>query len=122
MRTMGETWWLAQMAYFRVMLREVSSFFIAAYLIFFMILLYTVSKGEASYDAYMEFLGSTGMTLFHFTALGFALIHTISWFNLTPKAMVIWRGEEKLHPAMIAGPNYVIWAAVTAFLLWYVMG
>ena len=120
MRTMGETWWLGRLVYFRVMLREVSSFFIAAYLVFFMILLYTVSKGEAAYNAYMEFLGSTGMTVFHFTALGFALIHTISWFNLTPKAMVVWRGEDKLPPVAMIVPNYVAWLGLSAGILWLV--
>lgn len=120
-RNLGSDWWLTRGAYFRVMLRELSSVFIGAYLVFFLILLYKVGEGPAAYVAYREFLWSPGMRIFHLFVLAFSLLHTISWFNLTPKAMVIRRGEDKLPDVMVAGPNYVIWATVTAFLLWIVL-
>lgn len=121
-RTMGSTWWLARGAYFRIMLRELTAVFIGAYLVFFLFLLYRIPQGADPYYAYMDFLGSPGMIVFHIVALASALMHTITWFNLTPQALVIRLGEEKLPPAMIAGPNYVVWAAVTAFVLWVVLG
>ena len=120
-RTMGELWWVSQLAYLRIMLRELSAFLIAAYLVIFLILLHKLGRGEAAYISFRAFLWSPGMIVFHFVALAFALIHTITWFNLTPKAMVIWRGEERVHPALIAGPNYFVWAGVTAFILWFVL-
>ena len=120
-RTMGPMWFLARGAYFRIMLREFTSVFIAIYLVFFLILLHKVSAGPLAYHAYLEFLWSPGMTIFHIVALAFALMHTITWFNLTPQAMVIRRGEDKLPPVAIAGPNYVVWVAVSLFILWIVL-
>ena len=120
-RTMGSNWWLSRGAYFLIMLRELSSVFIATYLVFFLILLYKVTQGPEAFADYMNFFWSPVMILFHVFALAFALLHTVTWFNLTPKALVIRRGEERLPPALIAGPNYVVWVVVTAFILWLVL-
>ncbi|MBI4484185.1 MAG: fumarate reductase subunit C [Acidobacteria bacterium] len=120
-RTMGSKWWLWRGAYFLIMLRELSSVFIAAYLVFLLVLLHKVREGPAAYDAYLDFLWSPTMIVFHIVALAFATMHTITWFNLTPKAVVVRRGEERLHPALIAGPNYIAWVTVTALILWIVL-
>ena len=47
-------------------------------------------------------------------AFCFAVYHSITWFNLTPKAMVFWNGEEKVSPALIAGANYFAWLVISA--------
>jgi len=119
-RTMGTLWWTKRGAYFVVMLRELSSFFIGFYLLMLICLLYKVSEGPEAYDSFVKFLGTPGMIGFHVVALAFALLHTITWFNLTPKAMVVWIGEEKLSPFAIVAPNYLAWVGVTGLILWAV--
>ena len=120
-RTMGSTWWLVRGAYTRIMLRELTSVFIAAYLILVLILFHKVAQGAAVYLAYREFLWSPAMVIFHLVALAFALMHTISFFDLFPKVMRVFRGEERLHPALVAAPMYVAWAIVTAVILLIVL-
>ena len=56
--------------------------------------------------------------LLHLLALGMAIYHSVTWFNLTPKAMVVWMGEEKLSPIIIAGSNYLVWIIVSFAILW----
>ncbi len=46
------------------------------------------------------------------------LYHSITWFNLTPKVFVLWRGEERVSPILIAGANYVAWIIASAAVLW----
>jgi hypothetical protein len=37
--------------------------------------------------------------------------------------MAIWRGEERVHPALIAGPGFVgLVAVVATFVLFYLLG
>ncbi|MCH8273944.1 MAG: fumarate reductase subunit C [Armatimonadetes bacterium] len=120
-RNMGSTWWLSRGAYFLIMLRELSAVFIAAYLVFFLICLYKVGQGPEAYGAYLRFLWSPGMILFHLVALAFALLHMVTWFNATPKAVRVWRGEERVPPALMIGPNYAVWAVITAFIIWVVL-
>ena len=46
-------------------------------------------------------------------SLFFVVFHTITWFNLTPRAMPV-RLKGKLLPGwMVAAPNYALWVVVT---------
>lgn len=112
-------WWLKRGAYFQFMMRELSSLFIFAYLILFLVFLHKLSKGRIEYDAYLDFLWSRPMIAFHLVTLGFALLHTFTWFNSTPKAMVLWRGEEKLPAAALVVPQYVIWLVGSGVVFWF---
>jgi len=114
-------WWTKRGAYFLFMMRELSSLFIGIYVVLFLILLYKVSKGHAAYYAYLNFLWSRPAMVFHLVALGFSLLHAFTWFNAAPKAMVVWRGEEKLPPAALIAPNYVAWLGITGVVLWMAM-
>ena len=49
---MPATWWLTKQSYFLFMLRELSSVFIAVFLVVYLCQIYQVSKGP---DAYMAF-------------------------------------------------------------------
>ena len=66
---------------------------------------------------------STARRLFQFAALALIialpmlLYHSITWINLTPKVMVVWRGEERVSPLLIAGVNYVAWAIISIVIL-----
>ena len=53
-------------------------------------------------------------------ALPMILYHSVTWINLTPKVMVLWRGEERVSPMLIAGVNYVAWVLVSILILWIV--
>lgn len=112
-------WWTQRGPYFLFMMRELSSLFIALYLALFLVLLYKLSQGHESYYRYLNFLWSRPAMVFHLVALGFALLHAFTWFNATPKALVVWRGEEKLPAAALVAPNYLAWLAVTAAVVWF---
>jgi fumarate reductase subunit C len=49
----------------------------------------------------------------HAVALIAVLYHLYTWFSLTPKIAVLWRGEEKVEPALVVGSQYVAWIAVS---------
>ena len=120
-RPMPATWWLQRGAYFFFMLRELSSVFVAVYLVMFLVMIHRLSQGPDAYGAFLQSLKSPLAILFHVVALAFALLHTITWFNLTPKALVIRIGEERLRPELIVIPNYVAWIVVSAIIGWFVV-
>ncbi|MDP6417278.1 MAG: fumarate reductase subunit C, partial [Gammaproteobacteria bacterium] len=70
------TWWLKKREYLLFMLRELTSVFIAAYLVLVLVLLHKISVGRVAYEAYVEFLANPGMITFHVIALVAALYHT----------------------------------------------
>ena len=121
-RPLPWTWWLEKRNYLLLMLREMTSVFIAAYLIVFLFQLAQLTQGAEAYAAFLERLASPGWILFHLLALVAALYHTITWFNLTPKVFVVRMGEERLAPVFIAAPNYVLWVVISAVITWIVLG
>ena len=121
-RPISAGWWLHRAPYLRFMLREFSSVFIAAYVVLFLVMIRRVSQGQAAFEAFWADLQSPLAILFHVVALAFALLHTISWFQLTPKAMAVWKGEERVPPAMLIIPNYVAWVVLSGVVAWIVLG
>jgi fumarate reductase subunit C len=121
LRSMPATWWLRRGPYVFFMLREITSVFIAAYLVLFLVMIYRLNQGQAAYESFLQDLESPLAILFHVVALAFALFHTFTWFNLTPKALVVRMGEERLPPAAIIAPNYLAWIVISAVIGWIVV-
>jgi len=120
-RPMPAGWWLKRPSYLLFMLRELSCVFVGGYAVIFLLMIRNLARGPAEYEAYMAMLRSPLAVLFHVVALAFALLHTITWFQATPKAMAVWRGEERLPPAMMIIPNYVGWVVASAVVAWVVL-
>ncbi len=53
-------------------------------------------------------------------AFAFLVLHTITWFSLTPQAMVLAVGGRRVPPAAIIGAQYVGLGIVSAFVYWLV--
>ena len=120
-RPMSPTWWLNKRNYLLFMLRELTSVFIAAFLVLYLVQLARLAQGAEAYTAFLQRLASPGWVIFHLLALVAALYHSITWFNLTPKVMVVRRGEELVPPVFIAGSNYVAWLVISAVIVWIVL-
>jgi fumarate reductase subunit C len=120
-RRVAPTWWLSQRTYFFFILRELTSVFIAAYLMLFLLLLHNLSLGREAYEAYLRFLAMPGMLAGHVLALAAALFHMVTWFNLLPNIMVVRYGENRVPAIIVAGVNYVAWIAVSIFIAWIVL-
>ncbi|MFQ5656578.1 MAG: fumarate reductase subunit C [Candidatus Methylomirabilales bacterium] len=121
-RPISRTWWLEKRSYLLFMLREMTSIFIAAFLVVTLVQLSQLARGPGAYAAFLERMTSPGWVLFHLLALVAALYHTITWFNLTPKILVVRMGEERLTPIYVAAPNYVVWVVISAVIAWILLG
>lgn len=115
-RPMPGGWWMKKTTYLAFMVRELTSLFVGGYALFLLLL------ASRRHDAglFAALLDNTFLTVMQIVALPMVLYHTITWFNLTPKAMVVWRGEEKVSPLLIAGVNYVAWVVVSVIVLFIV--
>ena len=118
-RPMPATWWLHNYHLVLFMIRELTSVFVAGYAIFLLVLLYL--HGAEDRQAFSAALGSPVSIALQLIALVFVVFHSVTWFNLTPKAIILWRGEEKVSPALIAGAHYGLWAAVSLIVLLLVL-
>jgi fumarate reductase subunit C len=120
---MPSTWWLRRPGYVRFMLRELSSVFIAIFLVVFLVQLHRLSRGLEAYAAFVATLRSPGWIAFHAVALAFALYHSVTWFNLTAVVQVVHLGDRRVPPRLVAAASFAAWAVVTlAILFWLPLG
>ena len=106
-RPMPATWWLNNRQLVMFMVRELTAVFVGAYAIFLLVLL------ALDGNQFANVLRSPVSLVFQLICLLFVLYHTYTWFELTPKAIVLWRGDEKVNPALIVGANYAVWVLVS---------
>jgi len=104
------------------MIRELTSIFVAGYCIFLLVLVYKLTQGVEAYSNFVAAMRSPTSVALHLIALAFVLYHTITWFNLTPKILVLYRGEERIPQGLIAGTFYVGWLVVSILVAWLVLG
>jgi fumarate reductase subunit C len=99
------------------MARELTCIFIGAYTLLLVVGLARLAQSRAAYDAFLLALQSPASIAFHVLALAFSAYHSITWFNLTPRAMPVQMGERFLPDGVIAGAHYAAWAILSAWVL-----
>jgi fumarate reductase subunit C len=110
-------WFFRHPRYLRYMAREVTCLFIGAYTLLLVAGLNSLSQGAAAYQGFLDWLRSPASIAFHVLALGFAIYHSVTWFNLTPKALPVQIGEDFLPDGVISGAHYVGWALLSLGIL-----
>lgn len=115
-------WWLRRRSYLLFILRELSSIFVAWFVVFLLLLVHAVGQGSNGYQRFLHWAANPWVILVNVVALVFVALHAVTWFDLTPKAMVVRLRGKRVPPAWIAGSNYLAWAAVSALVTWLVLG
>lgn len=120
-RPVSVWWWTRKPTYVLFVLRELSSVFIAWLVAYLVVMVFSVSRGAASYQSFMNWAGSAWVIVINVISFLFVALHTVTWFLLTPKAMAVrFRGHAVPARNIITG-EYVVLAIVSAFIVWLVL-
>jgi len=119
LREISSEWIFRHPRYLRYMVREFSCLFIGGWTLMMVWGLKQLAEGPAAWAAFLECLQSPASIVFHVVALGFALYHSVTWFNLTPKALPLQLGEEFVPDGVIAGAHFAGWAVVSLAVLYF---
>ncbi len=103
LREISSEWIFRHPRYLRYMVREFSCLFIGGWTLMMVWGLKRLAEGPAAWAAFLEFLKSPASIAFHVIALAFATYHSVTWFNLTPKALPLQVGEEFVPDVAISG-------------------
>jgi fumarate reductase subunit C len=117
-RPVTAEWIFRHPRYLRYMVREFSCLFIGGWTLLLVWGLKQLAQGPAAWAAFLELLQSPASIAFHGLALAFALYHSVTWFNLTPKALPLQRGESFVPDAAISGAHFAAWAALSLAVLY----
>lgn len=113
-------WWTRKRSYFVFVMRELSSIFIAWFVVYLVLLVYAVGEGEAAYERFLDWAASPWVTALNAVALGFVLLHTVTWFALTPQAMAVRLAGQKVPAFHIIAGQYTGLVVVSGFVFWLV--
>ena len=81
-RPMPATWFLHNRHLIRFLIRELTSFFVLAFAVFLIVLLYEANRGVGRFgDFYANVVQSGWMKAFLWLCLAFVLFHSVTSFN-----------------------------------------
>jgi fumarate reductase subunit C len=115
-------WWAQRRSYTTFMLRELSSVFVALFIVELLLLIRAVGRGPAAYEGFLDALAHPLMIVVNVVALAFVLLHAVTFANLTPRAMVVKVRGRRMPSRVVLASVYVGWLVVTVFLAWLVVG
>jgi fumarate reductase subunit C len=101
-------------------MRELSSIFVAWFVVFLLLLVRAVGRGEAAYDDFLDWAASPAIVVLNLVAAVFLVLHTVTWFSLTPQAMPPRVRGIAVPPLLVIASQYVGLAGVSAFVYWLV--
>ena len=114
-------WWLGKWPYVKFILRELSSVAVAWTVGLILLQVWSLIRGQEAYLRFEHVMSSPWMIALNVIAFAFLLLHSITWFNLAPKAMVVRVGGKRLPAVLISGPQYLAWVVISAIVLAIVM-
>jgi len=116
-RTASNLWWNRRWPYRLFLLRELSAVFAAIYVVLLLILVGQVREGEAAFGDWLAVLRHPALWIVHLAALGFAQLHTTTWFRAVPKGLPLKIGGRRAPPQLLVAASYALWALASAVVL-----
>ena len=120
-RRVSVWWWLKKGSYTVFVLRELTSVAVAFFAVVTLGLVRAVAAGPEAYQRFLARLGTPLFLSLHAVAFLFVLFHSITWFNLAPKAMVVRIKGKRVPDAVVAGLNYGAWLALSAAVAFFLL-
>ena len=114
-------WWLARWPYLKFILRELSSVFVAWFIIVTLLQITSISHGPGAYVDFQQWLRSPLILLLNAVSFLFVMFHAVTWFNLASKAMAIRVAGRRLPGLAISAPNYIAWIVISIAIAWILL-
>ena len=87
-------WWVRKRSYFVFVMRELSSIFVAWLVVYLLMFLYAVGRGASAYEDFLDWASTPWVVALNVLSLLFLVLHVVTWFVLTPQAMLVKLGSR----------------------------
>ena len=119
-RPISTWWWVRKRTYFVFVMRELSSLFVGWYVLFLLLLVRAVGRGPAAYQDFLDWAASPVVVVVNVVAFAFIVLHTVTWFGVTPQAMALRVRGRPVPAPLVIGAQYAGLAVVSAVVWWLV--
>jgi fumarate reductase subunit C len=113
-------WWTRKRTYFVFVMRELSSIFVAWFVVFLLLFVFAVGRSEPAYQRFLDWASSPWVVALNVVTLAFVLLHTVTWFAVTPQAMAVRVMDRTVPSFHIIAGQYTGLVVVSAFVFWLV--
>jgi len=117
-------WWRRDPFFVRYMWREATALAVAAYAMVLLFGVWSLSQGEAAFNAWLQALQSAPAIALHLVLLAAMVYHTLSWFEIMPKTMpMLFVRGQRVAPRTITriGLAAAALASIALFALAWVL-
>jgi fumarate reductase subunit C len=114
-------WWLRRRSYLLFVIRELSCVFVAWFVVFLLLLVRAVTQGEREYQRFLDLSATPWMLALNVITLCFVMLHTITWFNVAPQAIVVQLRGRRVPASFILMLHYAAWVLLTGVTAWIVL-
>jgi fumarate reductase subunit C len=109
-------WWLSRRSYLAFVVRELTSVFVVWFVVYLLLLVRAVGTGPTEYQRFLDWSARPWVIALNAVALLFTVYHTVTWFAVTPQAMVVKVRGRRLPGRALAAALYLGWFAVSALV------
>ena len=121
-RRVSVWWWLERWTFTKFVLRELTSVSVGYFAVVLLIELRALRRGPQAYADFLGMMKSPLFAVFNGIAFLFVLYHALTWFHLTPKALVVRLGGKRVPDSLILALNYLAWFALSAAVILIMRG
>jgi len=115
-------WWLFQPSYFRFILREISSVFVAWFVVVTLLQLRALAAGPRAWAELQRWLEIPAVLTLNAVSFLFLVYHAVTWFNAAPRAVAVRVRGKRVPEILIAAPHYAVWLAASGLVAWLLLG
>jgi fumarate reductase subunit C len=114
-------WWVRKRSYFVFVMRELSSIFVAWLVVYLLMFLYAVGRGATAYEDFLDWASTPWVVALNVVAMLFLALHVVTWFILTPQAMLVKLGSRPVPATLVIASQYAALLVVSAIVFWLVV-
>jgi fumarate reductase subunit C len=115
-------WWLKQWVYLKFVLRELTSVFVAFFVVTTLMQLRAFSRGPQAYENFQKWLQNPFVIALNVVSFLFVVYHSVTWLSLAPRAMAVRIRGKRVPDLLITGTNYAAWLVISAVVGWFLLG
>ena len=120
-RPVSLLWWTRRRAYLVFVLRELSSVFVAWFVVYLLVMVAAIGSGGDSYQRFQNWSGHAWVIALNIVAFLFMLLHMVTWFGLAPKAMVVKLRGRRVPPRAVLAGHWALCVLLSAIVAWVVL-
>ena len=113
-------WWTRKWVHMKFILRELTSVAVAYSAFLLLLIVRALNQGSEHYLEVTAMFKSPVILILHTVMFLFLIFHSVSWFSLAPKAIVLSIGKKRIPDSATIGLNFLAWFAVSSVIVWFI--